>query len=60
MVITIVKYLLIFGGLSLTVLRFVKDIDLLTLTALLLMIALLMVGGSVIKLINRNKKIIQK
>jgi hypothetical protein len=57
MVITLVKYLLIFGGLCAIVLGFVKDIDLLTFTGLFLVLAPLMVGGSVIKLISRNKKI---
>jgi len=57
MVITLVKYLLIFGGLCVMVLGFVKDIDLLTFAGLFLVFAPLIAGCSVIKLINRIKKI---
>lgn len=55
MVTTLIKYILIFGGLCIIVLGFVKDMDLLTLAGLFLVVAPLMLGGFVIRLINRNR-----
>lgn len=60
MLIKIVKYILIFGGCCGIVFGFVKDIDLLTFAGLFFVVAPLMLGGFVIKLINRNKKLIKK